>query len=76
MPGFGNSAGKCQPARSENIMDHGGPAEVVKMVIEKLGLKSPVVVGYDWGGAIALKMGINDSRIFSKIVAFHPSFHE
>lgn len=57
-------------------MDQGGPAEVVKIVMEKLGLKSPVVVGYDWGGAIALKMGIAYPKMFSKIIAFHPSFHE
>ena len=57
-------------------MDKGGPAEVVDFVIKYFGLKKPVIIGYDWGAAIALKMSIKDSRKFSKIIAFHPSFNE
>ena len=58
-------------------MDKNGPGEFVNhMITKQFNLKKPVVIGYDWGAAIALKMGINDKQIFSKIIAFHPSFSD
>jgi len=32
--------------------------------------------GYDWGAAIAVKMGLKDGKMFKKIIAFHPSYNE
>jgi len=32
--------------------------------------------GYDWGAAIAVKMGLKDGKMFNKIIAFHPSYNE
>lgn len=53
-----------------------GPATVVKAVIDHFGLGAPIVVGYDWGAAIALKMAVRRPSTFKQIVAFHPSYNE
>ena len=58
MPGYGKSNGKCVSSRSENVLVDGGPADVVKFVMKELEIVQPIVVGFDWGGSIALKMGI------------------
>ena len=76
LPGYGASTGKCQPSRSENVLDEGGPADTIKFVIRSLQLGTPVLYGYDWGGCIAMKMGIQNSKGFSKIIALHPSYNE
>ena len=76
MPGFGNSEGKPPAGRSEKVLDKGGAGDVVRFVIKELGLVKPVVIGYDWGAAIALKLSIKFTTMFSKVVAFHPSFNE
>ena len=76
LPGYGKSTGKPQASRSEKILDEGGPAEVVKIVMKELQIKKPVLGGYDWGAAIALKMAVEKSSNFSKIIAFHPSYNE
>ena len=76
FPGYGKSKGEKLPSRSELIMNDKGPADVVRLVMKHFGLNKPVLSGYDWGGAIALKMGVNDSKSFSKIIAFHPSYNE
>ena len=76
MPGYGKSTGKQQASRSDKALAEGGPADVVKIVMKEYGIQKPVLSGYDWGGAIALKMAIENSKNFSKIIAFHPSFNE
>ena len=53
-----------------------GPGDTIKYVIKSLKLKKPMLYGYDWGGAIALKLGIQAPNNFSKIVALMPSFNE
>ena len=44
--------------------------------MKNLEITKPIVVGYDWGAGIALKMGIQNNKIFKKIISFHPSFNE
>ena len=58
------------------MLDEGGPADTIKFVIRSLKLGTPVLYGYDWGGCIAMKMGIQNSKGFSKIIALHPSYNE
>ena len=49
-------------------------------MVKKLGLDNAEIKlsigGYDWGAAIALKMGLKNEKMFKKIVAFHPSYNE
>lgn len=52
----------------------------MKFLVSKLGLDNKeidlCIGGYDWGAAIALKMGLKNEKMFKKIIAFHPSYNE
>lgn len=52
----------------------------MKALVAALGLDSKetnlCIGGYDWGAAIALKMGLKNEKMFKKIIAFHPSYNE
>ena len=74
MPGYGLSTGQQMSSRSENVMN--GPALVVQHVMKELKIKNAVISGYDWGGSIALKMGIHLPQLVKKLNVFHPSYHE
>lgn len=80
MPGYGYSTGQKQPSRSSEVYAKGGPAELVKALVTALGLGGKetnlCIGGYDWGAAIALKMGLKDGKMFKKIIAFLPSYNE
>lgn len=62
------------------MYSQGGPGELVKFLVTKLGLDNNeinlCIGGYDWGAAIALKMGLKDAKMFKKVIAFHPSYNE
>mmetsp|Transcript_1114 Transcript_1114/g.2044 ORF Transcript_1114/g.2044 Transcript_1114/m.2044 type:complete len:330 (-) Transcript_1114:1408-2397(-) len=76
IPGYGRSNGPKLPSRSDQVLKPQGAADLVLFVMKELKLKKPVVNGYDWGGAIALKMAIANRSTFSKVIAYHPSFNE
>lgn len=58
-------------------MVEGGPAAIIKAFIQSQKLTGNLVAwGYDWGGAIALKMGIAYPKMFKKIIAVMPSYNE
>ena len=65
MPGYGKSAGKPQSFRTRDILSDGGPAEVIKSLIQELNIKKPVILGYDWGAAICLRLAVENSAAFS-----------
>jgi len=76
MPGYGDSTGDPMPSKSDKILKKNGPAKIVKIFMKQFNIIKPILIGYDWGAAIALKMGIEHPSKFSKIVAFHPSYNE
>lgn len=76
MPGLGKSEGKTPPGKSDKILEKNGAADIVTKVCKFMGLNKPVVIGYDWGAAIALKMAITYQNMFEKVISFHPSFNE
>lgn len=53
-----------------------GPAAVIIEVIEKYQLNKPLLYGYDWGGAIVLKLSTNKdyAKYYSKVIAFMPYY--
>jgi pimeloyl-ACP methyl ester carboxylesterase len=61
--------------RSDKALEKKGPADVVFSVIEALKLENSemILVGYDWGGATALRMAAAWPKIFKKVIAFHPA---
>ena len=76
IPGYGDSSGPKVGSRSEEVLTKDGSGGVVKFVIKHYGLECPMLLGYDWGAAIALKLGIESSKSYPKIIAFHPSYNE
>ena len=76
MPGYKESPGKKFSSRSENILDKDGPSDQLRAVIKTLGYENRrdlILAGYDWGASICLRMAANLPRLFSKVIAFHPS---
>ena len=47
-------------------------------MLEKLEIKNKdlIVIGYDTGAGIALKMAVKNSNLFKKIIAFLPNYSE
>jgi pimeloyl-ACP methyl ester carboxylesterase len=76
MPGMGHSNGDLLKSRSNMVLDKGGPADLIKLIISQLDLGRPDVLGYDWGGAIALKMSIQNSKTFRRVMVLCPSYSE
>ena len=80
MPGFGESKppsnGARMRTRSEQACDDGGPADVVKQLLESFKARSCTLVGYDWGAGIALAMAASAKhrRLVEKMVCMHPAF--
>ena len=58
MPGYGESKGQKISSRSDEVLKKDGSGDVVKFVIKHYGLESPLLLGYDWGASIAIKLGI------------------
>jgi hypothetical protein len=52
-------------------MEAGGPGDTVKFIIQNLGLSKPILFGYDWGAAIAMRLAIEKPNNFSHIISFH-----
>ena len=51
-------------------------ADVVKLVLSHYDLERPAFLGYDSGASTGLKMALKWPKLFSKVVAFHPSYTE
>ena len=74
FPGFGDSPGRRHPSRAERVLDRDGPVAVVNRLLTALGAtaeRPAVVVGYHWGGAIALGLATEKTRRLRHVVAFH-----
>lgn len=92
MPGRGDSGGEALQTRSEFNLKSGGAADMVCEAIAVLSAecsttRNVVLLGYDWGGGVALSMALSarirrklaktsPPRRLSHIVPFHPSFSE
>ncbi|KRX05557.1 P-loop containing nucleoside triphosphate hydrolase [Pseudocohnilembus persalinus] len=88
MPGYGKSEGKQQSFRTLDILKENGPGQVIVQLIDKFNLENVVLVGYDWGGAIALRVGLKRQKIQKKqenqekmgqvdsIISFMPAYGE
>eukprot|EP00750_Incisomonas_marina_P027507 INCI6198.1.p1 GENE.INCI6198.1~~INCI6198.1.p1 ORF type:complete len:781 (-),score=82.40 INCI6198.1:340-2682(-) len=93
MPGCGKTTplvgGKNLKTRSDFCLVNGGPADIVKEIIVALFAEQAcsskphsdckaVIIGYDWGGGIALSMAGSKKhrRYVQSVVAFHPSYSE
>ena len=56
-------------------MDKKGHADLIFEIITKFELKKPVLYGYDWGGAIILRLASHKPyNNYSKLIAFMPYY--
>ncbi|KAL1518453.1 hypothetical protein AB1Y20_002745 [Prymnesium parvum] len=76
LPGFGQTPGPKPGTRSEQACDSGGPAEVVVRVMRGVGAATATLVGYDWGGGVALAMASSSKfrRCVRHAVCMHPAY--
>merc|ERR1711920_439571 len=57
MPGHGSTPGSSS-SRPEDMGKPGGPLEIIKALMDWVGAKKVIVVGFDWGGGIAAEFAI------------------
>ena len=48
-----------------------GPADVVRDVLAYFGAERATLVGYDWGGGIALNLAIRSPKLVSALILYH-----
>jgi len=70
-PGMGYTADR--PAGSDTLALQ---AKVAAEVIEKLGLKKPIVIAHSWGGAVALRLALDRPDLVSGVVLIAPVAYE
>ena len=70
-------AGTMLKLRSDEILKPGNAGDIIFGALTKLGLAKKnlktVIMGYDHGASIALRMASKWPYLFTKIVAFHPN---
>lgn len=76
MPGFGGSSGERLSSRSEHNCAPAGPVAIVVDVLKHFGVRSASLVGYDWGGGIAMSMAYTWPKRVKRVLAFHATYTE
>eukprot|EP00696_Hemimastix_kukwesjijk_P012132 gnl/Hemi2/25219_TR8476_c0_g1_i1.p1 gnl/Hemi2/25219_TR8476_c0_g1~~gnl/Hemi2/25219_TR8476_c0_g1_i1.p1 ORF type:complete len:214 (+),score=18.14 gnl/Hemi2/25219_TR8476_c0_g1_i1:115-756(+) len=75
MPGFGASAGRRHSCRSEaNLIPH-GPVDVIRAVLQHFHIDVvTLLIGYSWGGGVAVSFTSACPNRVQKMVLFHGSY--
>ena len=76
QPGYGNSPGVRSNSRSDKAMEKGGPIDVLKEIIKQHTTQPPTLIGFDWGGGIALSFSVLYPARIKNAISFLPSFSE
>ena len=63
MPGHGKSAGPAPSAKPESKELGSAGRDVVIRLLDYVGAKKAILVGYDWGGGVALESAV---KFFAK----------
>ena len=63
-------------SRSDKAMEKGGPIDVLKEIIKRQTTQPPTLIGYDWGGGIALSFSVLYPARIKNAICFLPSFSE
>lgn len=62
FPGFGKSELPKKPYQISNY------AEIVRLFINKLGLKTVILIGHSFGGRVSIKLGSQEKNTFLKAI--------
>lgn len=76
FPGFGRSPGDRLNPRSEANFVDGGPVECVLATLDHFGVPSAVIMGYDWGGGVAVSVAHKYRKRVSKLILYHSTYSE
>lgn len=77
QPGFGRTRGKRWNSRSETNYEHGGPVHVIEDVLEALGVdadRSVDLLGWSWGGGIAVSFTLRHPKRVRRLVLWQGSY--
>lgn len=74
QPGFGSSPGLRFNARSEAVMQAGGPGAVVEDVMAFFELGPSILLGNDWGGGISFALAMSRPHLVSRVIVQHASY--
>ena len=76
MPGYGLSDKLTRlPSHSSNNLDKDGPVDIVNQVMNAFCLHKVSILGYDWGGGIALSMAEQFPSKVNSLVVYHAMTH-
>lgn len=73
FPGCGFAKGRKFKSKTKYMGDKQGPLDYLFQVLQQFEGKRLYLVGFSWGGGIAMKAVERNSRMFSKCFLFMPS---
>ena len=78
FPGWGQSGGRKQSAKADpaGFNSKGGAVETVTHLLDHFGAKKAVLLGFDWGGGVALQYALEKPNRVSGVVFWNGSYRE
>ena len=78
FPGWGQSGGSRQSAKAEpkGFNSKGGAVETVTHLLDYFGVRKAVLLGFDWGGGVALQYALEKPNRVGGIVFWNGSYRE
>lgn len=78
FPGWGQSGGSKQSAKADpaGFNSKGGAVETVTHLLDHFGARRAVLVGFDWGGGVALQYALEKPNRVSGVVFWNGSYRE
>eukprot|EP00746_Dinoflagellata_sp_MGD_P127859 gnl/MRDRNA2_/MRDRNA2_62341_c0_seq1.p1 gnl/MRDRNA2_/MRDRNA2_62341_c0~~gnl/MRDRNA2_/MRDRNA2_62341_c0_seq1.p1 ORF type:complete len:896 (-),score=146.22 gnl/MRDRNA2_/MRDRNA2_62341_c0_seq1:85-2772(-) len=75
FPGHEGTAGSSS-SRPEDMTKPGGPVDILKGLLDTLGEKKAIVVGFDWGGGIAAELALAYPKRVKKVALWCMSYRD
>ena len=78
FPGWGQSGGSKQSAKADpaGFNSKGGAVETVTHLLDHFGARKAVLLGFDWGGGVALQYALEKANRVSGVVFWNGSYRE
>jgi len=78
FPGWGKSGGSKQSAKADpaGFNSEGGAVETVTHLLDHFGARKAVLLGFDWGGGVALQYALEKPDRVSGVVFWNGSYRD
>ena len=78
FPGWGKSGGSKQSAKADpaGFNSEGGAVETVTHLLDHFGARKAVLLGFDWGGGVALQYALEKPNRVSGVVFWNGSYRD